>query len=172
MIALKYGHASTIGGSPPLIGACLVIAGVDPAIFLREGHGPRVNLTCEMTAIRFDFAMRARYQPRMVRENTESLYADRAKHQGPGEFMPTPNVAVAVHKATRRTPSALSSLRALQRAAVARSRSFTRPIAALVGRFVLRLPPARGDATCRHRLRGAPSAAIALPGSFRPLAGV
>jgi 3-isopropylmalate dehydrogenase len=37
----------------------------------------------------------------IVRENTEGFYADRSMYQGPGEFMPTPDVAVAVRKVTR-----------------------------------------------------------------------
>jgi len=37
----------------------------------------------------------------IVRENTEGFYADRSMHMGPGEFMPTPDVAVAVRKITR-----------------------------------------------------------------------
>jgi isocitrate/isopropylmalate dehydrogenase len=37
----------------------------------------------------------------IVRENTEGFYADRSMHRGPGEFMPTPDVAVAVRKITR-----------------------------------------------------------------------
>ncbi len=36
----------------------------------------------------------------IVRENTEGFYADRNMHQGPGEFMPTPDVALAVRKIT------------------------------------------------------------------------
>jgi isocitrate/isopropylmalate dehydrogenase len=36
----------------------------------------------------------------MVRENTEGFYADRNMHMGPGEFMPTPDVALAVRKVT------------------------------------------------------------------------
>jgi 3-isopropylmalate dehydrogenase len=34
----------------------------------------------------------------IVRENTEGFYADRNMHQGPGEFMPTPDLALAVRK--------------------------------------------------------------------------
>jgi 3-isopropylmalate dehydrogenase len=34
----------------------------------------------------------------IVRENTEGFYADRNMHQGPGEFMPTPGLALAVRK--------------------------------------------------------------------------
>ena len=37
----------------------------------------------------------------IVRENTEGFYADRSMHMGPGEFMPTPEVALAVRKVTR-----------------------------------------------------------------------
>ncbi|MGZ5652334.1 MAG: isocitrate/isopropylmalate family dehydrogenase, partial [Usitatibacter sp.] len=36
----------------------------------------------------------------IVRENTEGFYADRNMHQGLGEFMPTPDVALAVRKVT------------------------------------------------------------------------
>ena len=38
----------------------------------------------------------------IVRENTEGFYADRNMHQGIGEFMPTPDVALAVRKITSR----------------------------------------------------------------------
>jgi isocitrate/isopropylmalate dehydrogenase len=37
----------------------------------------------------------------IVRENTEGFYADRSMHAGPGEFMPTPDLALAVRKVTR-----------------------------------------------------------------------
>jgi 3-isopropylmalate dehydrogenase len=37
----------------------------------------------------------------VVRENTEGFYADRNMAAGPGEFMPTPDVALAVRKITR-----------------------------------------------------------------------
>lgn len=36
----------------------------------------------------------------VVRENTEGFYADRNMHVGSGEFMPTPDVALAVRKIT------------------------------------------------------------------------
>ena len=38
----------------------------------------------------------------IVRENTEGFYADRTMHQGTGEFMPTPDVAIAMRKVTAR----------------------------------------------------------------------
>jgi isocitrate/isopropylmalate dehydrogenase len=37
----------------------------------------------------------------IVRENTEGFYADRSMHMGPGEFMPTPDIALSVRKITR-----------------------------------------------------------------------
>jgi 3-isopropylmalate dehydrogenase len=37
----------------------------------------------------------------IVRENTEGFYADRSMHAGPGEFMPTPDTALAIRKITR-----------------------------------------------------------------------
>lgn len=37
----------------------------------------------------------------VVRENTEGFYADRSMHLGPGEFMPTTDLALAVRKITR-----------------------------------------------------------------------
>jgi isocitrate/isopropylmalate dehydrogenase len=37
----------------------------------------------------------------VVRENTEGFYADRNMFQGSGEFMPTPDLALAVRKITR-----------------------------------------------------------------------
>jgi len=36
----------------------------------------------------------------IVRENTEGFYADRSMHQGPGEWMPTPDVALSIRKIT------------------------------------------------------------------------
>ncbi|MDI3470952.1 MAG: 3-isopropylmalate dehydrogenase [Pseudolabrys sp.] len=38
----------------------------------------------------------------IVRENTEGFYADRSMHLGPGEYMPTPDLALATRKVTRR----------------------------------------------------------------------
>ncbi|MEM7345159.1 MAG: isocitrate/isopropylmalate dehydrogenase family protein [Chloroflexota bacterium] len=47
----------------------------------------------------------------IVRENTEGFYADRSMHLGPGEFMPTEDMALAVRKVTRH-----ASLRIAERA--------------------------------------------------------
>ena len=37
----------------------------------------------------------------VMRENTEGFYSDRAMHLGPGEIMPTPDVALSFRKVTR-----------------------------------------------------------------------
>lgn len=37
----------------------------------------------------------------VVRENLEGFYADRNMHQGPGEFMPTPDMALSLRRITR-----------------------------------------------------------------------
>jgi hypothetical protein len=75
--------------------------------------------------------------------NTESFYVDPSIHQGPGEFMPTPDIAVAVRKVTRKAPSALSR------------------------RSALRRPPSQGHG----RSQGQPAALVSLffdcPGAWR-----
>jgi isocitrate/isopropylmalate dehydrogenase len=52
----------------------------------REGFPPRCGTAVDLV---------------IVRENTEGSYADRNMHQGSGEFMPTPDLALAVRKITR-----------------------------------------------------------------------
>jgi 3-isopropylmalate dehydrogenase len=55
----------------------------------------------------------------VVRENTEGFYADRNLHLGHGEFMPTPDVALAVRVITR--AASMNVARAAFRQAEARS---------------------------------------------------
>ena len=52
----------------------------------REGFPPRCGVPVDLV---------------IVRENTEGFYADRSMFVGPGEFMPTPDLALAVRKITR-----------------------------------------------------------------------
>jgi 3-isopropylmalate dehydrogenase len=52
----------------------------------REGFPPRCGRPIDLV---------------VVRENTEGFYADRSMFLGPGEFMPTSDVALAVRKITR-----------------------------------------------------------------------
>jgi 3-isopropylmalate dehydrogenase len=52
----------------------------------REGFPPRCGASVDLV---------------IVRENTEGFYADRSMHLGPGELMPTPDLALAIRKITR-----------------------------------------------------------------------
>jgi 3-isopropylmalate dehydrogenase len=52
----------------------------------RDGYPPRCGVPVDLV---------------IVRENTEGFYADRSMFLGPGEFMPTPDLALAVRKITR-----------------------------------------------------------------------
>src|SRR5450631_2698938 len=52
----------------------------------REGFPPRCGSSVDLV---------------IVRENTEGFYADRSMHLGPGEFMPTPDLALSLRKITR-----------------------------------------------------------------------
>jgi isocitrate/isopropylmalate dehydrogenase len=52
----------------------------------REGFPPRCGKPVDLV---------------IVRENTEGFYADRTMHVGTGEFMPTPDLALAMRKITR-----------------------------------------------------------------------
>ena len=44
----------------------------------------------------------------IVRENTEGFYADRSMFVGPGEFMPTPDLALAMRKITRQASTRIA----------------------------------------------------------------
>jgi isocitrate/isopropylmalate dehydrogenase len=59
----------------------------------------------------------------IVRENTEGFYADRTMHAGSGEFMPTPDLALAVRKISRHGSARIA--RAAGRLAMARRRRVT-----------------------------------------------
>src|SRR5476651_2118296 len=75
--------------------------GINPSGALRK----RLDLYANIRPAR----SRAGFPPRcgkaidlvIVRENTEGFYADRSMHLGPGEFMPTPDLAIAMRKITR-----------------------------------------------------------------------
>lgn len=44
----------------------------------------------------------------VVRENTEGFYADRSMFSGPGEIMPTPDVALSIRKVTRQASTRIA----------------------------------------------------------------
>ena len=64
----------------------------------------------------------------IARENTEGFYADRNMAVGVGEFMPTPDVALAVGLVTRAASERIARIAfAWPGRAAAASRSSTRP---------------------------------------------
>lgn len=69
----------------------------------------------------------------IVRENTEGFYADRAMHLGPGEFMPTPDVALSLRKITAQGSSRIA------RAAFALARLRQKKVTAVHKANVLKL---------------------------------
>mgnify|MGYP001615912718 CR=1 FL=1 len=69
----------------------------------------------------------------IVRENTEGFYADRSMHQGPGEFMPTPELALSVRKVSA------GASRRIARAAFGLARSRRRKVTAVHKANVLKL---------------------------------
>lgn len=73
--------------------------GVNPSGILRT----HFNLYANIRPAKSRDGMTILRQPMdlvIVRENTEGFYADRNMHQGLGEFMPTPDLALAVRKVT------------------------------------------------------------------------
>ena len=69
----------------------------------------------------------------IVRENTEGFYSDRNMHQGPGEFMPTPELALSIRKITA------SGSRRIAKAAFELARSRRRKVTAVHKANVLKV---------------------------------
>ena len=94
----------------------------------------------------------------IVRENTEGFYADRSMFVGPGEFMPTPDLALAVRKVTRAGSTPLPGGERLQAGAAAAQESDRRAqgqCAAGVGRIVPRMRACGGGKIPPSAIRGA-----------------
>ncbi len=72
----------------------------------------------------------------IVRENTEGFYADRNMHVGPGEFMPTPGVAIALRKVTAKASERIA------RSAFALAMSRRRKVTAVHKQNVMRVSDA------------------------------
>ena len=72
----------------------------------------------------------------IVRENTEGFYADRNMHQGVGEFMPSPDMALAVRKITAQAS------RRIARAAFTLARQRRKKVTAVHKANVLRVSDA------------------------------
>lgn len=88
------GPCDTYGYPPPDQG------GVNPSMKLRTELDLYANIRPSRTVAGVDAPVR-KMDLVIVRENTEGFYADRNMFAGSGEFMPTPDVALAVRKITR-----------------------------------------------------------------------
>lgn len=109
--------------------------GVNPSGILRT----QFNLYANIRPARSRAGMTILRQPMdlvIVRENTEGFYADRNMHQGVGEFMPTPDMALAVRKVTA------EASRRIARTAFALARARRRKVTAVHKQNVLRVSDA------------------------------
>lgn len=75
--------------------------GLNPSGELRKNLDLFANIRPSRTRNGVEAPSRKPFDLVVVRENTEGFYADRSMFMGPGEFMPTPDVALAIRKITR-----------------------------------------------------------------------
>ncbi|HTH96385.1 MAG TPA: isocitrate/isopropylmalate dehydrogenase family protein [Stellaceae bacterium] len=75
--------------------------GTNPSGALRIGLDLYANIRPARTRPGFTPACGKPIDLVVVRENTEGFYADRSMFMGPGELMPTPDLALAIRKITR-----------------------------------------------------------------------
>lgn len=75
--------------------------GVNPSGALRKGLDLYANIRPARTRLGFAPPCGKPFDIVMVRENTEGFYSDRSMHLGPGEFMPTPDLALSMRKISR-----------------------------------------------------------------------
>ena len=75
--------------------------GINPSGALRKGLDLYANIRPARTRRGFTPPCGKPLDLVIVRENTEGFYSDRSMHLGPGEFMPTPDLAMSMRKITR-----------------------------------------------------------------------
>ncbi len=75
--------------------------GLNPSGELRIRLDLFANIRPARTQPGVPHASRTPFDLVIVRENTEGFYADRSMFVGPGEYMPTPDLALATRKVTR-----------------------------------------------------------------------
>src|SRR5436190_22243077 len=75
--------------------------GINPSGALRKRLDLFANIRPAKTRAQFPARFGKPADLVIVRENTEGFYADRNMFQGSGEFMPTPDLALAVRKVSR-----------------------------------------------------------------------
>ena len=76
--------------------------GLNPSGVLRTRLDLYANVRPARTRDFLSAPSRRAFDLVIFRENTEGFYADRSMHRGPGEFMPDPDMALAIRKITRR----------------------------------------------------------------------
>ncbi|HEY4200333.1 MAG TPA: isocitrate/isopropylmalate family dehydrogenase [Devosiaceae bacterium] len=74
--------------------------GINPSGELRKQLDLFANIRPARTRPGLPFASRVPFDLVIARENTEGFYADRSMFMGPGEYMPTPDVALSTRKVT------------------------------------------------------------------------
>jgi isocitrate dehydrogenase (NAD+) len=75
--------------------------GINPSGVLRKRLDLYANVRPARTRPAFPPPCGKEFDLVIVRENTEGFYSDRAMHLGPGEVMPTPDLALSFRKVTR-----------------------------------------------------------------------
>ena len=75
--------------------------GLNPSGELRKRLDLYANIRPSRTRAAIPAPSRHDFDLIVVRENTEGFYADRTMHEGTGEFMPVPDLAMAMRKVTR-----------------------------------------------------------------------
>lgn len=76
--------------------------GVNPSGYFRKEFDLFANVRPARTFTGVEAPSRSPFDLVIVRENTEGFYADRTMFAGTGEVMPTPDLALAYRKVTRR----------------------------------------------------------------------
>jgi isocitrate/isopropylmalate dehydrogenase len=75
--------------------------GLNPSGELRKHLDLYANIRPAFTRDAVPYPSRVPFDLVIARENTEGFYADRSMFAGPGEFMPTPDLALSTRKVTR-----------------------------------------------------------------------
>jgi len=75
--------------------------GLNPSGVLRKSLDLYGNIRPARTRAAFPPPCKKEFDIVIVRENTEGFYSDRSMHVGPGEIMPTPDLALSIRKITR-----------------------------------------------------------------------
>jgi 3-isopropylmalate dehydrogenase len=112
----------------------LADGGINPSGALRKGLDLYANIRPAQTRPGFPPPCGKPLDLVIVRENTEGFYADRSMFVGPGEFMPTPDVALSMRKITR-----LGSTRIVEAAFALARREGRRKVTAVHKANVLRV---------------------------------